>query len=267
HTTEIIIPDKLGFTTDNTGALSQSEVFWKLFLKVIKKIQRRLEDIYNAKIRMLVDLNFPGVEKYPLFKFNDIDHDIETEMLKLLLDGGVIDKREKWIRSKVDVPQLDVKEAEEIEKAKQQDVLDQQAKFEAEAKVNGGFGNDGSGFKKNDNNNSNGANNRSGGDNNNNRQNTSDGIQTDKKGNNGNNKKRFKTSRPTNFDKIKTQLDTNENDFIRDYTDIHKRQSDRLIRLTKSKKIVENKDLKAVNKLDIQRSELKRLFEVYYSKL
>jgi SPP1 gp7 family putative phage head morphogenesis protein len=248
---KLLFPDKLGFTTDNTGALSQSEVFWKLFLKVVKKIHGRLEDIYNPKIKQLVDINFPNVEKYPKFKFNEIDHEIEYEMLNMLLDKGVIDKRESWIRGKVDIPQLDDKEQEEIDAAKEEDIKKQQEQFAAEAKVNGGFGNG-----NNVSNNSFG----NGGNDAGKRGNRSSNIQ-DKK------PKQFKATRPESFQKVKDQFDSNENDFILEYDRIHKEQSDRIIRAVKSKKIVENKDLKAVNKLSVQHKEFKQLFSTYYSKL
>jgi SPP1 gp7 family putative phage head morphogenesis protein len=235
---KLLFPDKLGFTTDKGGALSQSDIFWKLFLKVIKKIHRRLEDVYNPKIKMLVDLNFGKQKNYPKLKFNEIDEGIEIEMLKLLLDAGVIDKREKWIRNKVDIPQLSEKEMGEIKEAKEQDVKEQQEAFARKQKEDE-IAN---------------ANN----------------PKPDDKPNKNNVmpiKKEFKSTQGVNFDKIKDQLENNENDFIKDYDDIHKRQSERLIRLVKTKKIVENKDFKELNKLQMQKGELKKLFEVYYAKL
>ena len=85
------------------------------------------------------------------------------------------------------------------------------------------------------------------------------------KANNGPDKQKFKTT--ADYKKIEEQYDTAEADFVRDFTKIHTELSEEVIKQVNSKKIIPNKDLKALKTLRVSKTELKRLMSLYYAKL
>jgi len=213
---KLLVPDKLGFSADTTGSFSQSKVFFDMFLLIIRDLHTRLEAIINDKVKQFVDFNFQ-VQEYPVWEFDEIDETIEIEMLRLLIEKGVIDKREKWIRAHVGIPDITDKEMEEIEKAREEDRKNQPPAFP--------------GFPQ--------------------RQ---------------FNKKQFK-NQPIDFKKIEEQYDTHENDFLKDYNAIMEKEEEKLLNTIERKKIIENKDYKAMKKLRISKTELKRLISEFYAQM
>lgn len=116
---KLLVPDRLGFTSDKSGSRAQSEVYFDLFKMILRDVHGRLEDVANSFIKQIVDYNF-NVTDYPTWQFEKIDEKVEHEMLKVLIDSGIIDKREKWIRKYTGIPELSEKEEKEIEEAKEE---------------------------------------------------------------------------------------------------------------------------------------------------
>ena len=215
---KLLVPDKMGFTADSSGSRNQSEVFFDVLKMVIKDLHGKLEDIVNEIIKQVVDLNFSGVKEYPTWQFEKIDEKIEQEMLKVLIDKGIIDKREAWIRTWTGVPTLSQEEQDEIDEAKKEDRKNAIADAQAMPQPANGF----------------------------------PPNRVPKKGDKavqGQDRQVQKNGRvtlKTDFKKIESQYDTAEADFVRDYTQIHKSVSENVIRQVERKKIIENKDLTAL---------------------
>lgn len=232
-TRKLLIPDKIGYSgADDTGNRAQSEVFLDLYIIVIKDLHKRIENVINQNIRQLVDINFLNVENYPQFKFDEIDHSLTVGMLNILVQAGIIDKREKWIRSYVGIPQITEEEQMAIDEAKKEDIKNNQLSF-------------GGQFP---------------------RPQIEQPKQEQPKNEDKEEKEEMKNI-PLNTKKIEDQFDILEADFIRDYDSIIKEQGERLIDIVQRKKIIEDKDYDKLNKLQIIKSDLKKLFSLYYAKL
>lgn len=227
-TWKLLIPSHVGFTDDTYGARAQTENLFDLLLMVIRKAHKRLEAVINPHIKYLVDLNFV-TENYPKFKFNAINEEIASELLKILFDYKVIDKRESWIRRRFNIPELSQKEKEEIEKAQEEDKKDRQQQFQP----NNPF------LQGQDNN-----------------QQKKEGMKLFKR-----------LEEICNFKKIESQYNTYEQEFIRDYEIIYDEQVSRLIDIIKRRQIIENSDMREIEKLRIVKGDFKKLFGSYFAKL
>lgn len=115
---KLLIPDKMGFSESDGGSYAMAETQFDALKMFIRDYQGRLEDCINKVVRMVVDFNFANVEKYPEFKFESSDQRLSETMLKLLFDAGVVDKREKWIRNYVGIPEITPEEQAEIDALK-----------------------------------------------------------------------------------------------------------------------------------------------------
>jgi len=239
-TRKLLLPDRLGFTEEKNGSNAMSNKTFDILIIGIKELHTRLEATMVGHVKRFVDFNFPNVEQYPVWKFDEIDKDMETELLKTLLEKGVIDKREKWIRPQVGIPELSEKEQEEVDEAKEEDVKKQQEQFGQQGGQNG-FGNNGN-------------------------RNFPPPVNNVPPAGKKDEKLKAPTSK-VNFKQIEDNFDTFEADFMRDYNEIMAEQDDRIIRAIESKKIIENKDMKGLKKIKIVKSGLKRLFSLYYAKL
>lgn len=69
----LLVPSMLGVSSDEgkTGSLARSEVHASSFLRVVQQLQQDIAvGVMNAQvIPQLCDLNFPGLESYPQFRF------------------------------------------------------------------------------------------------------------------------------------------------------------------------------------------------------
>ena len=128
---KLLFPDKLGFTTDEAGSYSQSKKIFDIVLSNIKRIHARIEGVVYPKIQQLIDLNFPMGEEdeYPYLKFDEVDEKMEANLLQILLNAKVIDKREKWLRAYLGLPEITQEEKAEIEEAQAEDQKRQQEIF------------------------------------------------------------------------------------------------------------------------------------------
>lgn len=84
----LLVPNLLGLSQQmNTGSYSQSRTQYDVFLWIILKIRRTVEELINEKlIRELVDYNYTA-EDYPMFKFLPLDDNMRMELAKLWVDA------------------------------------------------------------------------------------------------------------------------------------------------------------------------------------
>jgi SPP1 gp7 family putative phage head morphogenesis protein len=123
----LLIPDNLGFSDIRTGSLAQSKTELEVFSMVLRDIHGKLEDFINPTLRQIERINFGEIDNPCEWKFNDIDKRIEKELIKILVEQGVIDPNEKWIRQWVGIPEITIEEQEELEQKKLDNQLKQQA--------------------------------------------------------------------------------------------------------------------------------------------
>jgi SPP1 gp7 family putative phage head morphogenesis protein len=112
---KLLIPDKMGFTSSDGGSYALGKTQFNILVNIIEDLQHKLENLVNPLIKQLVDYNYPNVSEYPTFRFEQISKMVEHEMLTALIANGIIDPAEKWIRKYTGIPELSKKEIEEIE--------------------------------------------------------------------------------------------------------------------------------------------------------
>ena len=232
---KLLIPDKMGFSDSDGGSYSLGETQFDILKMIIRDGHTKLEEVINPHIRELIDLNFPNVDEYPKFEFNELSEKIEVQMLQMLIDKKVISAKESWIRGRLQLPEITDTEQAEIDEAEDAD-FEKTIKRQQEM----GFGES---------------------------ENPAD------KGNSGKDKEKptfnkveFKTKRQKAND-IKKTLDDDEEWFLDSYTEIYNEQSDNLLAQVKKKGLIEDKDLKDVSTLRIKKNKLKDLLTTYYFKL
>lgn len=224
---KLLVPDKLGFSKSDGGSYALGQTHFDLLMTVIEDLHRKIQECINPLIKQLVDYNFVTKE-YPKLQFNKISHRMEAVAIKTLVDAGVIDQEEKWIRKYTGIPELDDKEKEELEKIKEKRVEEQQKIFDDANK---------------------------------------DKEQNQKDKFNKQPDKMKVGKNPFDYKKIKKTFDDNEADFLMRYKPIYRENVEYINDQIKKKKIIENKDYKAIEKLRIKKTDLKQLFSEYYAKL
>lgn len=116
----LLIPNLLGLSAQGAhGSYGQSKTQFDVFLFIILKIRRGLEELLNEHlVKELVDYNYT-VENYPKFTFEPVDRDTKVELAKLFLeavkasaiipdedDENTLRKMLGWREKKVDKAQL-----------------------------------------------------------------------------------------------------------------------------------------------------------------
>lgn len=236
---KLLLPDKLGFSESGSGSYNLGETQYKIFVTIIEDLQQKLENLIDRFIIKIVDFNYSNIKDYPTWKFKKLSEGIKHEMLSILIDKGVIDKREKWIRKYVSIPEIDEKEQEEIDKAKEEDIKRAQENIQNQNPFQPGISNQQS----------------PGG------LNPKNKPMIPKQSEN-----KFKrVGMYFNFKQAQKNLDTSEAEFIRDYTDIWMENTKYLLKQVESKKVIEN--IKNVEGIKIKKTELRKLFQNYFTKL
>jgi SPP1 gp7 family putative phage head morphogenesis protein len=242
-TRSILFPDKLGFSESPGGSYNQAEKQLDLLQVVIEYTHQWIETIVNNQlIKQIVDMNFSGVSEYPKFKFNRISDKIKHEMLETLINLGVVDKREKWIRQHVGIPLITDEEQKEIDEAKEDDIKKARENMDP---INPKKGDDKEDDKKS-------------------KKPTNDDIndnpQSDMRA------ACFKRSgNPFDSRTTKKWMDDQEDQFIVDYTRIMKDNYNAVIKQIERNKIVEEKNVKAKEKLKMPKTELKNYLTSKFS--
>ena len=70
-----------------------------------------------------------------------------------------------------------------------------------------------------------------------------------------------------NFQSHQKDLDKNEADFVKEYTQVCSDMSEKFVKQIQKKKIIENHDLKAFNSIDLPKGEMKSLVSQYLAKM
>lgn len=95
----LLVPGLLGFTADEaTGSLARSGTHFDSFVLVIQHLQSESAGVVNSQlIKPLCDLNYPGLVKYPEFKYLPFKDDNRFKIFELwqaLVAGKVVNRIE-----------------------------------------------------------------------------------------------------------------------------------------------------------------------------
>lgn len=79
----LLMPGLLGVTPDaQQGSFARAAVHFDVFMLVVEYCRNQAEQIINEHIvRPMVDFNFPGVEQYPMFKWNPLSDEVRESLL------------------------------------------------------------------------------------------------------------------------------------------------------------------------------------------
>lgn len=109
----LLMPGLLGLSPDNKyGSRSNGSTHFDVFLLVIEHARELLASgvINDQLVRELVDLNYAGVDKYPIFRFKPLGDDVKADRLTLwgiLTDQGVVQSTpadEEYTRERLEFP-------------------------------------------------------------------------------------------------------------------------------------------------------------------
>lgn len=113
----VLVPSMIGVASDegNNGSLARSQTHADSFLRVVAELQQDIAvGVVNAQIiPQLCDLNFPGLDEYPIFRFLPYTDEQRLEVIKTwseLVGGkvvGRIEDDERHIRKVIGFPEND----------------------------------------------------------------------------------------------------------------------------------------------------------------
>ena len=110
-----LIPNKLGFNDTQGGSYALGKNHFDMFMFVLEMLGKDIEeDIVNEQIiRPLIQMNYGDVdeEMMPYFEFESLlDEDTESrsKVVQMMVNAGIIDKREDWVREYLAIPQRDL---------------------------------------------------------------------------------------------------------------------------------------------------------------
>jgi len=94
--------------TGEKGSWALSKTHFDIFIYILDYLGGETEDtiIREQIIKRLIDFNFPQ-PKYPYFKFESLikdDQEAKAKIAKLLVDGGLINPEEEWVRGFLKIP-------------------------------------------------------------------------------------------------------------------------------------------------------------------
>jgi len=94
--------------TGEKGSWALSKTHFDIFIYILDYLGGETEDtiIREQIIKRLIDFNFPQ-PKYPYFKFESLikeDQKVKAEIAKILVDAGLINPEEEWVREFLKIP-------------------------------------------------------------------------------------------------------------------------------------------------------------------
>jgi SPP1 gp7 family putative phage head morphogenesis protein len=94
--------------TGEKGSWALSKTHFDIFIYILDYLGNETEDtiIREQVIKRLIDFNFPQ-PKYPYFKFESLikdDQKAKAEIAKMLVDAGLINQEEEWVRGFLKIP-------------------------------------------------------------------------------------------------------------------------------------------------------------------
>lgn len=118
--------------SQGSGSKALSADHSDLFFDSLQAIAKQILDVINKyAIKQLVDINFPGLNKYPLLKIDDIgsiDKKAFSDMIKTLTDSGSIEvdeELEKHIRRELNLPEKTEEQLKKKKVEKKEKVIDE----------------------------------------------------------------------------------------------------------------------------------------------
>lgn len=106
------------------GSYALGKKHFEIFVWVLDQIGEQTRDIIMGEqiIKPLIDMNFPK-PIYPKFKMPSLvseDSENKANILKILIEAGVVDSEESWVRDYVSVPHLTKEEADRLKEEKEE---------------------------------------------------------------------------------------------------------------------------------------------------
>lgn len=101
----------------STGARATADVQSAVWYNALHAVARYIESVFNREIKKLVDLNYPGVTRYPKLRASGIEARNLLEFaqaMALLVEAGLIStdtNTRAWARQIVDAPSEDLQES------------------------------------------------------------------------------------------------------------------------------------------------------------
>jgi phage gp29-like protein len=117
----ILMPDLLGMTQDSSqGSYARAQIHFDVFLLVVEAIRKDLQTIVmqHQVIKPMLDMNFPGLDAYPLWTFLPLTDDVRLELITQwtnMVSTGVVTNQpidEVHIRKLMHFPDKEDPEAE-----------------------------------------------------------------------------------------------------------------------------------------------------------
>ena len=108
----ILLPDLLGFSDNKSGSYNLGEHQFDMFYDYIRSIREEVQELLNEHLICdLIDKNFPNVTEYPKFKFNPFNQSDKKKMVELFItatEKGVIqatEEDEEYLRDIIEFPE------------------------------------------------------------------------------------------------------------------------------------------------------------------
>jgi SPP1 gp7 family putative phage head morphogenesis protein len=227
----LLMPDKMGFTDSDGGSYNMAETQLDVYKMTIRDSHTRLEELINPHIEELCDYNFPPSEQYPRLEFAEIGKPLEKEMLQMLIEKGIVDARENWIRGKLDIPELTEEEKEALE---QEDEEEEELTPAPEPKAN--------------------------------TPGTADGVENPQKDDEQDTTEYKRATPFFDVEGVRGSFDNSEKQFIPAYNEVYLEAANKLVKLAEKKGAFEEGGLKEVDKLKVKKTDLLKLVtSLYYS--
>ena len=105
----LLLPGLMGFTETSSGSFALGKKQFDVFYLIVKFAQQEFAESIMAEqiIRPLIDMNYANVEVYPVWKFGSANIDDQVSkgnLLKILIDAGIMNGEEDWVREYVSIP-------------------------------------------------------------------------------------------------------------------------------------------------------------------
>lgn len=109
------IPDDVGLAATNFGSFAKAKESMSMFMSIVVSNQNYVAKLVNDEIiPAMTEYNYPNLpERYklPAFNFNVIEEDYLktlTQSITMLIQAGVINSKERFIRDRLGIPQREV---------------------------------------------------------------------------------------------------------------------------------------------------------------
>lgn len=116
----VLVPRHLGFDEASGGSYALGKVNFDVFAWVANRLRQELEECVNEQlIRQMAILNWPNIEKFPVFKFNPLTEEDKSQKAKDIIAGlqfGAVSpsvETENYLRGLLGLPELKIEKEPE----------------------------------------------------------------------------------------------------------------------------------------------------------